>query len=53
MEEKVLTRHFDAEGVTRLEAYRRLGGYTAVEKALKKMTPAEVMEEVKKASLRG
>lgn len=53
MEEKVLTRHFDVKGVTRLEAYRRLGGYTAVEKALKKMTPAEVMEEVKKAYLRG
>ncbi|MDH4271853.1 MAG: NADH-quinone oxidoreductase subunit NuoF [Candidatus Aminicenantes bacterium] len=53
MKEKVLTRHFDMEGITRLDTYRREGGYAAVEKALKKMKPAEVMEEVKKASLRG
>ncbi|MFZ2054867.1 MAG: NADH-quinone oxidoreductase subunit NuoF [Candidatus Aminicenantales bacterium] len=53
MEEKVLTRLFGVEGLTRLEVYRRQGGYKAVEKALKTMKPAEVMEEVKKASLRG
>lgn len=53
MEEKVLTRLFGVEGITRLDVYRREGGYKAVEKALKKMKPAEVMEEVKKASLRG
>ena len=53
MEEKVLTRQFDVEGIARLDIYRQLDGYKAVEKALKKMKPAEVMEEVKKASLRG
>lgn len=53
MEEKVLTGHFDREGITRFDIYRREGGYAAAEKALKKMKPAEVMEEVKKASLRG
>jgi len=53
VEEKVLTRLFGVEGITRLDVYRREGGYKAVEKALEKMKPAEVMEEVKKASLRG
>ncbi|MGB7296207.1 MAG: NADH-quinone oxidoreductase subunit NuoF [Candidatus Aminicenantales bacterium] len=53
MEEKVLTRHFDVEGISRLDSYRRQGGYMAVEKALKKMKSAEVIEEVKKANLRG
>jgi NADH-quinone oxidoreductase subunit F len=53
VEEKVLTRLFQVEGITRLDVYRGKGGYEAVEKALKKMKPPEVMEEIKKASLRG
>jgi NADH-quinone oxidoreductase subunit F len=50
---KVLTRHFGVEGLFRIEVYRGLGGYKAAEKALKQMTPSAVLEEVKKASLRG
>jgi NADH-quinone oxidoreductase subunit F len=53
VEEKILTRLFQVEGITRFDVYRGKGGYDAVEKALKKMEPAEVMEEIKKASLRG
>ena len=53
MDEKVLTRHFGVEGLFRIEVYRGLGGYEAVEKALKEMSPSAVLEEVKKASLRG
>ena len=53
MEEKVLTRHFGVPDLLRIEVYRGQGGYQAAEKALKQMTPAEVLEEVKKASLRG
>ena len=53
MDEKVLTRQFDVEGITRFDVYRQQGGYKAVEKALKQMKPAEVMEEVKRANLRG
>ncbi|MBP1766437.1 MAG: nuoF [Candidatus Aminicenantes bacterium] len=53
MDEKVLTRHFGVEGLFRIEVYRGLGGYKAVEKALKEMSPSAVLEEVKKASLRG
>ncbi len=38
---------------TRIEDYLALGGYSALAKALTKMTPEEVIEEVKKAGLRG
>jgi NADH-quinone oxidoreductase subunit F len=41
------------EGLFRIEVYRGQGGYRAVEKALKQMTPAAVLDEVKKANLRG
>lgn len=50
---KILTEHINVPGIRGLEAYRRSGGYNAVEKALKTMTPDEVVEEVKKSGLRG
>jgi NADH-quinone oxidoreductase subunit F len=53
VDEKVLTRDFGVEGLFRIEVYRRQGGYKAVEQALKNMTPSAVLDEVKKASLRG
>ena len=37
----------------RIEDYVALGGYTALAKALFQMTPEQVIEEVKKANLRG
>jgi NADH:ubiquinone oxidoreductase subunit F (NADH-binding)/(2Fe-2S) ferredoxin len=36
-----------------IEDYLALGGYSALAKALTKMTPEQVMEEVKKSNLRG
>lgn len=36
-----------------LEGYQKAGGYEAVRKALKHMTPQEIMEEVKASNLRG
>ncbi|MDX5436920.1 MAG: NADH-quinone oxidoreductase subunit NuoF [Pontibacter sp.] len=36
-----------------LEVYRKHGGYKSVEKALKTMSPEEVVEEVKTSGLRG
>ena len=36
-----------------VKAFERVGGYQGLRKALKEMTPAEVMEEVKKSDLRG
>ena len=49
----VLSRRFkDPEG-TWLEAYVADGGYLAARKALTSMTPAEVIDEVTRAKLRG
>lgn len=36
-----------------IEEYIRLGGFTALRKALTEMTPTQVIEEVKKSGLRG
>ena len=50
---KILTEHINVENIDKFEVYRKMGGYTAVEKAIKKMTPDEIVEEVKKAGVRG
>ena len=50
--EPVLLRNRGVEGSTSLKVYESRGGYGAARKALK-MTPEEVVEEVKKANLRG
>jgi NADH-quinone oxidoreductase subunit F len=50
---KILTEHIAKPGIETFEVYRKNGGYAAVEKALKTMTPDEVVEEVKKSGLRG
>ena len=52
-QEKVVLKnagHIDPEDITE---YMARGGYLALEKALKTMTPAEVVEEIKKSGLRG
>jgi NADH-quinone oxidoreductase subunit F len=53
VEEKVLTQNFDLKNLFEIDVYLQQGGYKAVEKALLGMKPAEVMDEVKKANLRG
>ncbi|GHE40333.1 NADH-quinone oxidoreductase subunit NuoF [Sphingobacterium griseoflavum] len=53
MARKLLLTHIDVPGIDTLEVYRRQGGYRAVEKALKTMSPDDVVEEVKKSGLRG
>ncbi|HEY8402856.1 MAG TPA: NADH-quinone oxidoreductase subunit NuoF [Cytophagaceae bacterium] len=53
MGRKLLLEHAHVPGIETYEVYRSKGGYRAVEKALKTMTPDEVMEEVKKSGLRG
>ena len=53
MEDKVLTQDFGVKNIFQLEAYLRTGGYKSVQKALREMKPAEVMDEVKRANLRG
>ncbi|KUG09321.1 NADH-quinone oxidoreductase subunit NuoF [Solirubrum puertoriconensis] len=53
MGRKLLTEHINVPGIDTFEVYRQHGGYRSVEKALKTMTPDEVVEEVKKSGLRG
>ena len=50
---KLLLENVHIPGIETYDVYRKNGGYTSVEKALKKMTPEEVVEEVKKSGLRG
>ena len=53
MGRKLLLDKAHIEGIRHFDVYRKNGGYTAVEKALKEMTPDAVTEEVKKSGLRG
>src|SRR3970040_1530897 len=48
----VLTTHFANERYRRLDTYRQYGGYEALKKALA-MDPVQIIDEVKKANLRG
>ena len=52
MSRKLLLEKAHIEGIRFYEAYRSNGGYAAVEKAFK-MSPADIVEEVKKSGLRG
>lgn len=53
MGRKLLLEHIDVPGIETYDVYRKHGGYRSVEKALKTMSPDEVVEEVKKANLKG
>ncbi|WP_338874490.1 NADH-quinone oxidoreductase subunit NuoF [Spirosoma sp. SC4-14] len=53
MATKILTEHINVPGIETFDVYRKQGGYTAVEKALKTMTPEAIVEEVKKSGVRG
>lgn len=50
---KLLLEHIDVPGIETFEVYRKNGGYRSVEKALKTMSPEEIVEEVKKSGLKG
>ncbi len=50
--EKIVSRNFDRPNSYRLETYVANQGYEAARKALQ-MTPAAVIEEIKKSNLRG
>jgi NADH-quinone oxidoreductase subunit F len=52
MSKKILIDKVNIEGIRYYDAYRKNGGYAAVEKAFK-MAPNDVVEEVKKSGLRG
>jgi NADH-quinone oxidoreductase subunit F len=53
MVRKILLEHDDVPGIETYEVYRKMGGYRSVEKALKTMSPEQIVEEVQKSGLRG
>jgi len=53
MGRKILLANLEVPGIRGIEAYRSNGGYSALGKALRDMTPAQVAQEVTKSGLRG
>ncbi len=53
MGKKILLANNHIEGIRFLDTYRKHGGYASLEKALKSMTPEQIVEEVKTSGLRG
>nr|WP_294857924.1 NADH-quinone oxidoreductase subunit NuoF [uncultured Fluviicola sp.] len=53
MGRKLLLEHIDVPGIETFEVYRKNGGYRSIEKALKTMSPQNVVEEVQASGLRG
>ena len=53
MGKKILFQHISVPGINTYEVYRQNGGYKAVEKALKEMTPEAIVSEVQLSGLRG
>jgi NADH-quinone oxidoreductase subunit F len=53
MSRKLLLKNDHIPGIATLKTYRENGGYTAMEKALKTMSPDALLEEVKTSGLRG
>src|SRR5436190_2838800 len=53
MGKKFLLEHVNVPRIETLKVYREHGGYASVEKALKTMTPDQIIEEVKFSDLRG
>ena len=49
----ILLRNRDIENIHKLEVYRANGGYEALQKVLADYSPAEVIDIVKAAGLRG
>ena len=50
---KLLLEKAHIQGIRDYEVYRREGGYTVWEKALKEMSPEAIVEELKKSGMRG
>jgi NADH-quinone oxidoreductase subunit F len=53
VETPVVSSRFGIPNVHKIDVYLQNGGYQALEKALKQMTPESIIEEVKKSGLRG
>jgi NADH-quinone oxidoreductase subunit F len=53
MAESILLRHRDIPGLDHIDTYRKNGGFDALRKAITKMDPDDVTNEVKSSGLRG
>ncbi len=53
MGRRILTHKVGIPGICRFDTWRSEGGYRSVEKALKEMSPMEIVKEVTKSGLRG
>ncbi len=53
MEKEILTRQFGLKNNHKIDVYLEHKGYQAVRKAVSEMKPEDILEEVKKANLRG
>ncbi len=53
MAEHFLLRHHDIPGIDQIDTYRNNGGFEALHKAITRMDPDEVTNEVKASGLRG
>jgi NADH-quinone oxidoreductase subunit F len=51
--EKILFKHIDVPDQHKIDTYIKNGGYQALPKALKELSPNELIEMVKKSGLRG
>ena len=49
----VISRRFGIPNSNKIDVYLKHDGYQALEKALKQMTPDQIVDEVKKSNLRG
>lgn len=53
MGKQLLLEHLNKPGINTIDGYIQQGGYVSIEKALKSMSPEQIVEEVKTSGLRG
>jgi NADH-quinone oxidoreductase subunit F len=53
LETPLISKRWGIKDSHKIDVYLNAGGYRALEKALKQMTPESIIEEVKKSNLRG
>jgi NADH-quinone oxidoreductase subunit F len=52
-ETRLLFRHIDEPGLASIDTYRRLGGYRALERAVRELEPEELLTTLEDSGLRG
>jgi len=53
MPEKIVLKHADVPGIAGIDVYMQHGGYAGLRKALKELSPEQVVDLVKRSGLRG